>query len=203
MTAPTIIDCEQNSPEWIAARIGWPSASKFKDILAKGQGKMRKTYLHKLAGEILTGEPMDSFTNGHMERGHEWEDDARRLYEFERDVDAVQIGFAHNDLAGCSPDSLIGDNGLLEIKTALPHILVERHVQGGVPGEHVAQIQGQLWIMDRDWCDLMMFHPKLPPYIVRVERDGEYISNLISEIQRFRADVDQVVAWISKQEKAA
>jgi hypothetical protein len=75
-----IIECEQNSPEWLRARMGIPTASAFSDVLAKGEGKTRRTYMLKLAGELITGEPMESFSNAHTERGHLLEEEARDLY---------------------------------------------------------------------------------------------------------------------------
>jgi hypothetical protein len=95
-----------------------------------GKSLTRKTYMLKLAGEILTGEPMESYSNEHMERGKEQEAEAREAYELMKDVDCQQVGFIVNGDKGCSPDSLIGDDGGLEIKTALPHIQVERLLKG-------------------------------------------------------------------------
>jgi hypothetical protein len=111
-----------------------PDRSEFSTVMAKGKdgGKSvtRKTYMLKLAGEILTGEPMESYSNVHMERGKEQEAEAREAYELMRDVDCQQVGFIVNGDKGCSPDSLIGSDGGLEIKTALPHIQVERLLKG-------------------------------------------------------------------------
>ena len=86
-----IIDCEQNSDAWIQARLGLPTASMFSAILAKGEGKTRKSYLYKLAGEIITGEPTESYTNGYMERGHAMEGEARELYSFMHDAEPVRV----------------------------------------------------------------------------------------------------------------
>jgi hypothetical protein len=120
-----IIECEQNSPEWLRARMGIPTASAFSDVLAKGEGKTRRTYMLKLAGELITGEPMESFSNAHTERGHLLEEEARDLYTLQTGADIARVGFIRNGRAGCSPDSLIGEEGGLEIKTKLPHLLIE------------------------------------------------------------------------------
>jgi hypothetical protein len=102
-----IYTCEQGSEEWFAARLGIPTASQFQTIMAKGRdggdSKTRRTYMMKLAGEILTGEPMDSFSNEHTERGHEMEPDARNLYAFMRDCEPQCVGFIRNGQKGCSP----------------------------------------------------------------------------------------------------
>jgi hypothetical protein len=198
--APRIISCEQGSPEWFAARLGLPTASEFSTVMAKGKdgGKSltRKTYMLKLAGEILTGEPMESYSNQHMERGKEQEAEAREAYELMRDVDCQQVGFIVNGDKGCSPDSLIGDDGGLEIKTALPHIQVERLLKGDLPAEHRAQVQGVMWVAERKWLDFVSYCPRLPLLIVRVPRDDGYIATLAGAVKEFNAELANVVEAI-------
>jgi hypothetical protein len=198
--APRIISCEQGSPEWFAARLGLPTASEFSTVMAKGKdgGKSltRKTYMLKLAGEILTGEPMESYSNQHMERGKEQEAEAREAYELMRDVDCQQVGFIINGDKGCSPDSLIGDDGGLEIKTALPHIQVERLLKGDLPAEHRAQVQGVMWVAERKWLDFVSYCPRLPLLIVRVPRDDGYIATLAGAVKEFNAELANVVEAI-------
>ncbi|MFZ5713069.1 MAG: lambda exonuclease family protein [Bradyrhizobium sp.] len=195
--APRIIDCEQGSPEWFAARLGIPTASEFSTVMAKGKdgGKSltRKTYMLKLAGEILTGEPMESYSNQHMERGKEQEAEAREAYELMKDVDCQKVGFIVNGDKGCSPDSLIGDDGGLEIKTALPHIQVERLLKGDLPPEHRAQVQGVMWVAERQWLDFVSYCPRLPLLIVRVPRDEGYIATLSGAVKEFNAELASVV----------
>jgi hypothetical protein len=128
-----IIECEQGTDEWLTARLGIPTASCFKTVLAKGEGKTRAEYMRKLAGEVLTQRPMDSYSNGHMERGKEWEPDARNLYAFMQDVEPQVIGFIRNGQKGCSPDSLVGTDGGLEIKAAAAHIQVDRLLSNRLP----------------------------------------------------------------------
>jgi hypothetical protein len=197
------IVCEQGSPEWFAARLGIPTASCFSTVMAKGKDKKapsmgRRTYMDKLAGEIITGEPMASFSNGDTERGHEQEDDGRRLYAFERDVDPERVGFFRNSMAGCSPDALLGGEGGLEIKCALAHVQIERLRAGRIPPEHVAQVQGCLWITDREWWDFVSYSPKLPLLIVRVPRDEVYIANLVVEVSRFNEELRATVDWLRR-----
>ena len=122
-----IIDCEQGSDEWRSARCGIPTASRFSEILAKGEGRTRAKYLRELAAERMRGYPEpDSYSNSHMDRGHEQEAEARALYSMTFANSPVRrVGFIHNGRAGCSPDSLVGDDGGLEIKSALGHIQVE------------------------------------------------------------------------------
>jgi hypothetical protein len=189
-----IYDCEQNSPEWLEARRGIPTASRFSDVLAKGQGITRKKYLRTLAGEILTGDVAESFSNAHTDRGHAMEGEARTMYAFAHDADPVLVGFMRRGRVGASPDSLIDANGLLEIKTKLPHLQIEALEGNKLPSEHVAQVQGQLWVSGRDFCDFVSYWPKLPLFCIRVERDEKYIATLAQEVADFTGELDALVA---------
>jgi hypothetical protein len=197
-----VIDCEQNSPEWLRARMGIPTASAFSDVLAKGEGKTRRTYMLKLAGEIITGEPMESFTNGHTERGHAMEDEARDLYTFQTGASLQRVGFVRNGAVGCSPDSLIGEEGGLEIKTKLPHLLIDVILKDKCPPEHVAQIQGTLWVTGRQWWDIVIYWPGIPLFVKRVTRDETYIQTLAAEVERFTVELDAVVSQIRQRGEA-
>lgn len=189
-------DLEQGSPEWFAARAGIPTASKFATVMAKGEGKTRSEYMRKLAGEILTGEPSEQFGNIHTERGNAMEDEARETYAFINDAEIQRIGFIRNGNRGASPDSLVGANGGLEIKTALPHIQIDRLERDRLPPEHKAQVQGNLWIAEREWWDFVSYWPRLPVLTVRVYRDEEYIKTLSDEIDRFNDELAALVERI-------
>ncbi|WP_398473180.1 lambda exonuclease family protein [Tardiphaga sp.] len=191
-----IFDCEQNSTEWHLARLGIPTASEFSTVLAKGEGKTRKTYMLKLAGELITGEPQESYTNAHMERGKQMEEEARDAYSLIKNIDPVRVGFVRSGDTGCSPDSLIGEDGGLEIKTALPHIQIERLLKGTLPPEHRAQVQGSIWICERKWWDFVSYCPKLPPLIIRVPRDDGYIATLAGAVKAFNEELAETVATI-------
>lgn len=196
-----VIDCEQGSDTWFTARLGIPTASRFADLMAKGEGKMRGRYLHELAAETLRGSPEpDSYSNAHMERGKAQEDEARQLYAFMTDREPHQVGFLRNGRAGASPDSLIGDAGGLEIKTALGHIQIERLKAGKLPPEHRAQVQGNLWVSERQWWSFMSYSPGLPPLIVRVERDDAYIAELAKAVVAFNDELDMLVASLRSRD---
>ena len=192
-----ILQCEQGSPEWFAARSGLPTASEFATVMASGKAgadsKTRKTYMLKLAGEILTGEPMDSFSNAHMERGKLMEDEARDLYAFMHDAEPERVGFIRRSDAGASPDSLIGTAGGLEIKTKLPHILIDVLLKGEMPPEHMAQVQGCMWIAEREWWDFAAYWPKLPLFVKRIPRDDLYIANMAKAVDVFNAELRDMV----------
>lgn len=192
-----IIDCVQGSPEWFEAKRGLPSSSRFKDILAQGKGIMRYTYMKQLAGEIITGVSMKTYTNEKMERGTEQEPDLRNRYAFERDVDIVQVGFIKMNpklcVCGCSPDGLVGDDGMVELKSAEPTVLIDILRGGKPPPEHLPQVMGGLWITGRRWCDLVIGWPKMPMARFRIDRDDAYIANISAEVKRFNADLKVLV----------
>lgn len=196
-----ILNCVQGSAEWFAARAGIPTASQFGTVMAKGEGKTRRTYMLKLAGELLTGDPMDSFTNKHMERGHEMEPEARRFYAFQNDVEPELVGFIRNGKKGASPDSLVGEDGLLEIKTKLPHLLLDVILKDSFPAEHRAQCQGQLWIAEREWIDLVCYWPKMPAHIVRAYRDEPYIKQISEAVDQFNDELAEIVTRFKTEER--
>lgn len=189
------IECEQGSEEWFRARMGLPTASEFSTILASGRGgapsKSRQTYMLKLIGDRMSGEPMESYSNAHMERGKMMEAEARENYAFVQQVEPQLVGFARNESVcngpiGASPDSLINDTGTLEVKTKLPHLQLEVLLADAVPNEHIAQIQGQLLVCEREWADFVSYWPNLPLFVKRVYRDDKYINGiLVPELNRF------------------
>ena len=173
---------EQGSPEWLAARLGIPSASMFaKLVTTKGiWSASADAYINQLVAERLTGEREEVFQSHHMLRGTELEPDARDLYSLMSDAEVTEVGFCLHDTlaAGCSPDGLIGEDGGLEIKCPAPSTHVE-YLRGGVlPSKYKQQVMGCLWITGREWWDFVSYHPTMKPLIVRVERDEEYIAAL-------------------------
>jgi hypothetical protein len=209
-----ILDCEQGTAEWLALRAGIPTASEFATVMRTkgkaddGSSKERRTYMLKLAGEILTGEPAESYTNPHMERGKVMEAEARGYYAaFVAEAPLQRVGFIRRGQCGCSPDSLVGANGGLEIKTALPHILLDKMLKGEFPPEHRAQVQGNAWLAEREWWDLETYWPKLDPFIIRAYRDEPYIRTISDAVDRFNDELAALVERIRrygvKQEVAA
>ena len=173
---------EQGSFEWLAARLGIPSASMFaKIVTTKGAwSTSADTYINQLVAERLTGEREEVFQSHHMIRGTELEPDARDLYSLMTNSEVIEVGFCLHDTlaAGCSPDGLIGEDGGLEIKCPAPSTHVE-YLRGGVlPSKYKQQVMGCLWITGREWWDFVSYHPTMKPLIVRVERDEEYIAAL-------------------------
>ena len=195
-----IITCEQGSDEWHQARVGIPTASEFSAILTEGRGPAasatRLTYMRKLAGERITGQPAESFAGAARRRGSAMEPEARRLYEFVSGVTVQQVGFIKNHGAGYSPDGLVGERGLLEIKSMAPHVLIEWWERGIMPPEHHPQVQGGLWIAERDWLDFRGYWPAMKPLEVRIERDDEYIDRTLAP--RVRAFIDELEELVAR-----
>lgn len=197
-----IIECEQNSPEWYAARLGIPTASQFSTVMASGKGGgpslTRAKYMRELVGERITGEANEGYTNAHMDRGKAMEAEARDLYSFLHDEPLQRVGFIRNGDKGCSPDSLAGTKGGVEIKTALPHILIDILQKDQAPTEHTAQVQGTLWVAEREWWDLVVYWPKMPMFKKRIFRDEAYIAQLKKAVSLFNEELAELEAQIRK-----
>lgn len=195
-----VYNCLQGSHEWFAARCGIITASSMSDVLAKGQGKTRATYMHKLVGEVMTGDAASNYVNEHMERGHELEGFAREIYQEGQTLAVSEVGFIrnHDDIGGVgySPDGLVGDEGLLEIKTRLPHLQVELLLSGSIPSQHVAQIQAGLWVTGRKWLDFVSFCPGMPFFQKRIFPDGGYIEAMREEVIKFYAEMREKITKI-------
>ena len=195
-----IHDCEQGSPEWFAVRAGIPTTSEFESlvkVLKSGKPSAeRRSYMLRLAGEVLTGDLPENFTSVYTERGKALEAEAADLYAMIYDAELQAVGFMTNHGAGCSPDRLIGDDGMLEIKTKKPELLIDAVLSDDFLAEHKAQCQGALWIAEREWIDLCVYWPGLPPFIKRAYRDEEYIASLAKAVAEFNAELAAVVAAV-------
>tara|TARA_R110002096_G_scaffold401229_1_gene598026 strand:- start:36 stop:659 length:624 start_codon:yes stop_codon:yes gene_type:complete len=190
-----ITTCEQGSDEWLSMRLGKITASRVKDVLTKGRGntpsKTAESYMVELMAEILTGESKPFFENDAMRWGTETEPQARSMYEVNNGfVSVVEVAFVeHNEQVGISPDGLIGDNGLLEIKCPNTTTQIKRALSDDYSSDYKAQIQMQLWVTEREWCDFVSFDPRLDceaGYLQqRVFRDEEYIKEMKTKVYAF------------------
>lgn len=202
-----VIDCEQNSAEWLAARCGSLGASSIADMVAKtrtGWGASRFNLAAKLVCERLTGTPQESYTNAAMQWGHDTEPQARAMYEFMRDVAVQQVGLVlHPSISKshASPDGLVGDDGLIEIKCPNTATHIETLLSEDVEGKYVKQMQWQMACCGRAWCDFVSFDPRLPAemqiFVQRVRRDDEFIAELEREARLFLAEIDKTIATLS------
>lgn len=199
---PEIVDVEQGTPEWHQARLGIPTASMFKTVMASGkqggESLTRRKYMLELAGERLTKTPRESYSNDHMERGKEQEPAALAQYEFDTDQTVQRVGFIRLGRTGCSPDGLVGKDGMVEFKSVLPHILIDIHLRGRVPPEHLPQCYGNMWIADRQWIDFVAYCPGLPSYRQRMPRGGTetYINEIAGAVGVFNRELDDVVKFM-------
>jgi hypothetical protein len=198
-----IFDYPQNSPEWILARLGLVTTSEFKAVMAKGEGKTRRKYMLTVIGERLAKQPFERYMNSDMDRGHALEDEARDLYSMITDNEVKRVGFMRRGDVGYSPDGLIGNNGLQEIKTKLYHLHIECLLSNEVPTEHRQQCQGGLWVSGREWIDFVSYSPGLELFVKRVHRDEPYIARIKIEVEAFLAEMYQLIEQVNKYKRAA
>lgn len=191
-------DVEQGTETWRKLRCGLATASMFSAILAKGEGKTRRSYMCRLASEIITGEPAETYKSADMERGNQMEAEARDFYAFSTDVELRRVGFITNGPKGCSPDSLIGSNKMLEIKTQRGDLLIETLLKNEFPSEHRAQCQGNLWVAEREEIDIAIFWPKMPMFVKTATRDDVYIRTLSDAVDKFNDELQETVARIRR-----
>ena len=194
----------QGSPEWFAARCGRVTASRVADVVAKtktGWGASRANYMAELIAERLTGATAPGFTNAAMQWGTETEPQARAAYVNRTGEDVVEVGFVDHpeiSMTGASPDGLVGDDGLIEIKCPNTATHLDTLLTKAVPSKYITQMQWQMACTGRKWCDFVSFDPRLPEnmslFIHRVERDLSTILDLESSVADFLAELDQKVA---------
>jgi len=197
---------EQGSREWLECRLGIPTASAFKKIITP-TGKLSaqaRQYAYLLCAERLLNGVQGSLDGmAWMERGKELEAEAVKSYEFEQDVSTKTVGFITTDCGqiGCSPDRLVGDRGLLEIKCPAPSTHVG-YLLDGMDKDYIPQVQGQLFVVNhkwcselkvfaplekkvREWCDWYSYNPAMPSVRVRVFPDAEYQANMAAALSDF------------------
>ena len=195
-----IITKTQGDSDWLNARVGVPSSSNFdKIVTTKGEPSKQATkYLYTLAGESVAGAKEDNFQSQAMLRGIEMEAEAVSSYEVIKGVETQEIGFCLHDTmnVGASPDRLVGDEGLLEIKCPIISTQVDYLVNGKLLQAYFQQVQGQLFVTGRKWVDLMSYYPGLNPLIIRVERDETFLAALDFELGIFLKELDRITEII-------
>lgn len=195
---PKIIkNIPQGSDEWLKLRCGIVTASCMSKVLSKGEGKTRKAYMMQIAAEMMTGEPQETYTNKSMEWGTEVEPQARSYYELETGLDVEEVTIILNDHAGYSPDCLVNNDGLVEIKCPNTTTHLEYLLANKVPAKYKAQIQTGLWVSEREWCDFISFDPRIKGpkkyFCKRQHRDDDYIRNIETETKRFNDELGELV----------
>lgn len=183
-----ILNDEQGSPEWLASRLGRPSASMFSNLITTSgkPSSSAKKYIAEMVAERLTGRSKPFYSNDHMERGNFLEPEAREAYEFITDLEVVETGFILHDSEefGCSPDGLVANDGGLEIKCPSDGVHAGYLIDGKVPTKYYQQVQGCMWVTGRDWWDFMSYHPEMPHLLVRMERNEEFIEAMATEVNK-------------------
>jgi hypothetical protein len=190
-------DVAQYSDEYDRLRLGIPTSSNFHKIITP-QGKPSKQwreYACVLIAERILQQKIEFYNSPAMERGLIVEADAVDWYEFDQDVTTQRVGFItdDNDTLGCSPDRLVGAEGLLEIKAPLPHTQVDYWISGEISERFRPQLQGQLYISQRSWVDIVCWHDVLPKLVMRVEPDEKFIEALDRELLIFNYFIDRVM----------
>ena len=182
---PVYVDgIEQGSLDWLRLRLAIPTASRFDSLITPAKGEPSKAaegYMHELLAEWITGQSAEGAQTVWMLRGQEFEAEARKFYAFERETQVRQVAFVYGDESkryGCSPDGLIGDDGGLEMKIPKPAVHVGYLLAGDMPDCYRPQVQGSMMVTGRAWWDFMSYSPGLPPLLVRVQRDEEYIGKI-------------------------
>lgn len=198
---------EQRTEGWINIRLGKVTASRIADVCAKtktGWGASRANYKAQLIAERLTGKQQDSYTNGAMLWGIEQEDAARIAYSFLHGHDVVEEGFVVHptiEMAGASPDGLVGSEGLVEIKCPNTATHIETLKSQSIPDKYVKQMLWQMACCGRQWCDFVSYDPRLPDemqlFVKRLERDDKLIAALETMVRDFIAEVDADVAELT------
>ena len=175
-------------------------------MIVTASGKLSaqwELYANYLLAERILSRHGDTYTSPAMERGVILEQAAGNWYEFSTGLEAKPVGFITTDdgKIGCSPDRLVGDDGLVEIKCPMPAAQIGYLLTGKVSRTYKPQIQGQLWVSDRQWVDVLAYsaeHPEIPHYIVRVERDMDYIAKLEAEVRNFVDNLDRAMDTITR-----
>lgn len=190
-----ILEVEQGSREWFEARAGLITCSELESVFSKGTGKNvfgkgAITYMYELIGEQITGEPKESFSGFHTERGHAHEPVAIELYQLQHDVEIQNCGFIIGEKIGYSPDGLIGANGLTEIKSKLPKFQAQILYEREIPSEHYMQCMGGLWTAEREWIDFISYCPSMPIFIKRLYRDEKVIQEIDDRVDLFLNELE-------------
>ena len=192
---------EQRTEDWFEARLGRVTASRTADVMAKtktGYSASRANYMAQLITERLTGRSESGFSSAAMQWGTETEPQARAAYELMTGRNVVEVGFVQHPVVldfGASPDGLVGDDGLIEIKCPNTATHIETLLNEKVPSKYNIQMQVQMLCTDRAWCDFVSFDPRLPGdmafWMKRVERDDKLCKEIEAEVVKFLAELGQ------------
>ena len=194
-----LINIQQYSPEWFEIRSKRMTASHAQAILANGKGL--KTYIREMMSDYYSNMEIESFSNKHTERGLELEPIAKSIYELESGNDVRDIGFVVlDDYVGCSPDGLVGEDGLVEIKCPSNKVYFDLLLDNKIDPKYYAQMQMQMYVCNRKWCDYVVYNPNYNRsiIIIRVEQDEETIVNLQIGLESGKRMIGEIVERMEK-----
>jgi len=200
-----IIKGDQQTDEWQEIRKGIPTASRFSEIITPAKGELSKSsegYMKELAASRVWGVREESYTSYHMQNGIDREAQARLEYQALTLIEVEQVRFIYADDRmdrGCSPDGLVYDPGLIEIKSPKLKTHVGYILSDGYPREYKCQIQGELYICEREWCDFISYFPGTDLYIKRVYRDEKFIKKLAEAIDQFNEQLNELVSKLKQE----
>ncbi|MBI1493436.1 lambda exonuclease family protein [Halocynthiibacter styelae] len=185
---------EQRTDEWHTARLGKVTASKVSDVMMKPTTAGFQNYKTDLILERLTGNPTEGFTSAAMEWGTVTEPQARAFYELSTGNEVQEVGFINHptlEMAGASPDGLVGKRGLVEIKCPNSTTHMKTLLTGKIDSKYIKQMHWQMLCTGRSWCDFVSFDPRLPAemqiHIKRVELDAEMAQEMTAAVTSFLA----------------
>jgi len=195
---------EQRTEEWYMARCGQLGASQLASALAEGKGGAESSTRRNLMAEIvamrLTGQAPDGFTSAAIQWGIDNEPLARAMYEIKTNTDVEQVGFISHpsiEWTGASPDGLIGDDGLIEIKCPNTATHIDYLMAGKAPAAYIKQMLWQMECTGRKWCDFVSYDPRMPEdlqlFVIRFERDDEKLKELRVGVIKFLDEVNEVM----------
>lgn len=192
---------EQGTPEWFKLRAGKVTGSRIADVLAKGSGVTRGKYIDQLVTERLTKDIQEGYTNAAMQRGTEMEPVARSMYSFHTGSHVEQIAFVDHPqiaMSGASPDGLVGEDGMVEFKCPNSETHISYIMAGKPPAKYIPQMAWQLACTGRKWVDFCSFDDRLTDeskhlFIIRYERDDEYIAEIEEKVKEFLLEVEAKV----------
>ena len=201
---------EQRTPEWFAERLGKITASRIADVAGKTKsgsyGAARKNYMAELLCQRLTGQQEEKFTSAAMQHGTDTEPTARAMYMLETGADVTETGFIHHpsiDMSGASPDGLVGEDGLIEIKCPNTATHLEFLQSRKPKHEYLLQMQWQMACTGRQWCDFVSYDDRLPEKLayrcIRIPRDDKLVAELEEEAIKFLTELDETVRQLKEQ----
>lgn len=192
----------QGSQEWLQSRVGVVTASRFADVMAtikSGEAAARYNYKAEIVAERLTGAPAPNFVSAPMQWGTDHEPEARKIYEAIKGVTVEETGLVKHDTlpVGASTDGLVDEDGCIEIKCPNTATHIQTLLSGKAPKQYMAQMQGSMWLNNRQYCDFVSYDPRLNDrlaiFIIRVPRDDAYIQDLEQRLGEFVDEVDVLV----------